>query len=141
MREKQPKPNKSIKPRRIFSETVKRTIVKDIERGKCSVLEASRELTVSDVSIYNWIYKYSLHLKKNRVMVVEDQSESYKSRELEKRILELEAAVGRKQIEIDILNKIIELANAEFDTDLKKNSEQQLSSVSTSKKGSPTITK
>lgn len=141
MREKQPKPNKSIKSRRIFSETVKRTIVKDIERGKCSVLEASRELTVSDVSIYNWIYKYSLHLKKNRVMVVEDQSESYKSRELEKRILELEAAVGRKQIEIDILNKIIELANVEFDTDLKKNSEQQLSSVSTSKKGSPTITK
>lgn len=141
MREKQPKPNKSIKPRRIFSETVKRSIVKDIERGKCSVLEASRDLTVSDVSIYNWIYKYSLHLKKNRVMVVEDQSESYKSRELEKRILQLEAALGRKQIEIDILNKIIELANAEFDTDLKKNSEQQLSSVSTTKKGPPTITK
>lgn len=141
MREKQPKPNKSIKPRRIFTETVKRSIVKDIERGKCSVLEASRDLTVSDVSIYNWIYKYSLHLKKNRVMVVEDQSESYKSRELEKRILQLEAALGRKQIEIDILNKIIELANAEFDTDLKKNSEQQLSSVSTTKKGPPTITK
>ncbi len=34
-------------------------------------------------------------------------SEQYRSKELEKRITELEAALGRKQLEIDYLNKLI----------------------------------
>ena len=105
-----------------FSESIKKQIVKDIEQGKCSVIEASEELQVHHQTVYNWLYKYSSYLKKNRVLVVEEKSEAYRSRELEKRILELEAALGRKQMEIDLLNKIIELANQEYKTDLKKNS-------------------
>jgi transcription initiation factor TFIIIB Brf1 subunit/transcription initiation factor TFIIB len=54
-------------------------------------------------------------------MVVEDQSEAYRSQELEKRIKELEAALGRKQMELDLLEKVIELAGKEYKTDLKKN--------------------
>jgi len=38
--------------RRIFSEQVRKQTVKDIEKGKCSVSSASRELQVSDQSIY-----------------------------------------------------------------------------------------
>ena len=55
-------------------------------------------------------------------MVVEDKSEGFRSKELEKRLKEAEAALGRKQMEVDFLNKIIDLANEEFKTDLKKNS-------------------
>ena len=50
-------------------------------------------------------------------MVVEDQSEAYRSQELEKRIKDLEAALGRKQMEVDFLSKIIDLANQEYKTD------------------------
>jgi transposase len=122
-----------LRLRRVFSKSIKQSIVRDIERGKCTVIEASRELNVSERSIYNWIYSFSRHLVKNRVMVVEDKSESYRSQELEKKIKELEAALGRKQLELDFLNKIIESANAEYHTDLKKNSERK-SSVGINKK-------
>jgi transposase len=112
---------KSLKPRRVFSEQIRKQIVQDIEKNKCSVLEASRELGVHFQTIYNWIYRYSRYLSKNKIMVVEDKSESYRSKELEKQIKELEAALGRKQMEIDLLNKIIELASEKFQTDIKKN--------------------
>ena len=48
------------------------------------------------------------------------ESESYKTKELEKRIQELEAALGRKQLEIDFLNKLIDLGKEELGVDLKK---------------------
>ena len=104
-----------------FSEPVKRQTVKDIESGKCTVLEASRELIVSQQAVYRWIYKFSGYLQKNKILIVADKSESYKTRELEKKLQAAEAALGRKQMEIDILNKLIELAGRELQMDLKKN--------------------
>lgn len=111
----------SLRPHRIFSEAIRRQTVKDIEAGKCSVLQASRELSVTAGAVYKWVHLYSRYLSKNKVMVVEDKSEAYRSMELEKRLKEAEAALGRKQMEIDFLNKLIEFANEEFKTDLKKN--------------------
>lgn len=110
-----------IKEHRIFSEQIRRETVKNIESGKCTVKEASKELLISETAVYNWIYRYSQYLSKKRIMVVEDKSEAYRSKELEKKIKELEAIVGRKQMEIDILNKVIDFANEEFKIDLKKN--------------------
>lgn len=119
---------------RVFSESIRKTTVKDIETGKCSVNQASKELGISSQSVYRWIYRYSRHLIKNRVMVVEDKSEAYRSQDLEKRIKELEAALGRKQIEVELLNQIIELANEEYQTDLKKNLSKDQLKNSDSKK-------
>ena len=130
-----------MRPVRSFSEQIKRQVVKDIENGKCSVAQATSELGVCRKSIYNWIYRFSRHLNKNRRMVVEDQSEAYKSQELEKRIKELEAALGRKQLEVDYLNKIIEIAGKEYKTDLKKNIKKPPFSGSDSPKDKPTGTK
>lgn len=115
------KTKKSIRQVRIFSDSIKKQIVKDIEQGKCSVSEASQELQVSDQSIYNWIYRYSLYLKKNMRLIVEDKSEKYHSKQLEQKIKELEAALGRKQMELDLLNKVIDLAGKTYNTDIKKN--------------------
>ena len=52
--------------------------------------------------------------------MVELNSEGYRSKELEKKVKELEAVVGRKQMEIDFLDKLIEVANDELDIDIKK---------------------
>jgi len=130
----------SLRQRKVFSETIKKQVVADIEKGKCTVLEASRELSVSDQSIYNWIYRYSRYLKKNKTLIVEEKSEVYRSKQLLEQIKELEAALGRKQMEIDLLNKVINLAGEEYKTDLKKNfSNKPLSiSVSTRKPGQDT---
>ena len=112
---------KSLKQLKFFSEGVKKQTVKDIECGKCSVSEASRELMVSQQAVYTWIYKFSGYLQKNKILIVEDKSEGYRTRELEIKLQAAEAALGRKQMELDILNKLIELAGAELKMDLKKN--------------------
>jgi transposase len=109
-----------LRQSRFFSEQVKRDVVKDIENGKCSISQASRELNVSSTSVYRWIGRYSRYLQNNKRLVVEDKSEAYQTEQLRKKILELEAALGRKQMELDLINKVVDLASEEFKTDLKK---------------------
>jgi len=121
---------KFIRQHRFFTKEIKKQVVNDIEKGKCSVSQASRELQVSLTSIYRWLYRYSLYLHKEQVLVVENKSEAYRSHELERRIKELEAALGRKQMEIDLLNKILELASKEQNLDIKKNILSRLSNGS-----------
>lgn len=120
----------AIKQVKRFSQKVKKDIVKGVEKGKCTVLEASRELQVSESTVYNWIYKYSSYLSKNKVLIVEDKSEVSKSAELEKRLKETEAALGRKQMELDLLNKMIDIAGKELKVDLKKSFSKKVSNGS-----------
>jgi transposase len=127
---------KTFRQQRVFSVEIKKQVVRDIEQGKCSVSQARRELGVCEQSIYNWIKQYSRYLHSNKRLVVEDKSEAYRTRELEKRIQGLEAALGRKQMEIDLLSKVIELANEEYQTDIKKNLSRTASNGSGSPKGS-----
>ena len=125
---------KSLKQHRVFSEDIKKQVVRDIEKGRCTARQASRELQVSEQSIYNWLNRYSLNLQRQRVLVVENKSEAYRTKELQKRIQELEAALGRKQMEVDLLNKILEMASEEQKVDIKKNILRQLSNGTDSKK-------
>jgi predicted RNase H-like nuclease (RuvC/YqgF family) len=48
-------------------------------------------------------------------------SQTTKLKELEQRIKELEQNVGQKQIKIEFLEKMIDLAKQEFNIDIKKN--------------------
>ena len=111
----------SLRPRRIFSEKLKKKIVKDIDQGKVSVSGVYREYAVSNVAVYRWLKKFSAHLHPSTTLVMQMDSEQYRSKELEKKVAELEAALGRKQLEIDYLNKLIEIAGKDLGTDLKKN--------------------
>ena len=110
----------SLRQARIFSEPLKKKAVKDIESGKMSVSAVSRDYQVCIQSVYNWLNKYSRHLQSSRRIVIEMDSETNKSKELQKRIKDLEAAFGRKQLEIDYLNKMIEIGSEETGVDLKK---------------------
>jgi transposase-like protein len=111
----------SLKPKRIFSDKLKEKIVRDIEQGKVNVLGASREYAVSERAVYDWLKKFSAYLHPSTTLVMQMDSEQYKSRELEKKIAELEAALGRKQMEVEYLNKLIEIAGNDLGIDLKKN--------------------
>jgi len=79
-----------------------------------------RQYEVSHQSLYNWLNKYSRNLQSTQKMVMQMESESYKTKELEKRIMELEAALGRKQLEVDFLNQMFEQGKKELGVDLKK---------------------
>jgi hypothetical protein len=78
-------------------------------------------------------------LQSGKKLVLQMESESYKSKELEKRIKELEAALGRKQLEVDFLNKMIEQGKKELGVDLKKKFSTPPSTGSGATKGSTGI--
>jgi len=112
----------ALRSKRIFSEELRKSIVKDYESGKMTVRELSRLHAVTDKSIYRWIARYS-GLEKQQIRVVEmKDSSGNKFKELEQRIQELERMVGQKQIQLEFYKQMVELAKDEFGIDLKKNS-------------------
>ncbi len=112
---------KKIKRKRIFSEELRRKAVTEYEKGEMTVLELSKFYGVSITSIYNWIYKYSRFEKNDMQIIEKKMSNTHKIKELESKIKDLERAVGVKQMNIDFLEKMIEIAKEEFDIDIKKN--------------------
>ena len=113
--------------RRVFSEALKKKIVGDYEQGKASVAQISREYEISKVTVYRWLDQYSVYSKQGAKLIVELKSESYRSKELEKKVKELEAALGRKQLEVEFLNKLIEVVGNDIGVDIKKKGSSALS--------------
>jgi transposase len=112
-----------VQPRketRYFSEEARKAIVQEMEKNKMSKAEAARKYKVSQTSIYKWIRQYSAKYQSSLITVVEHQSDSVKNKSLE---LELEKAyemLGRLQAEKMLLEKIVDLADEHYETDLKK---------------------
>ncbi len=112
---------RKIQKKRVFSEELRKQAVKKYEKGEMTVLELSKYYEVTYQSIYNWIYKYSKFQKKSIQIVEMSMSSTSKIKVLEAKIKELEHAVGVKQINIDFLEEMINLAKEEYDIDIKKN--------------------
>ena len=112
---------RSIRKTRKYSIEFKKRIVADFENGKFSVLQLEKLHGVSEQSIYRWIYKFSTFSEKGFRIVEMKDSSNKKMKELEARVKELERTVGRKQIMIDYLEKMMEIAKDELDIDIKKN--------------------
>jgi transposase-like protein len=108
--------------RRSFSEEFKRQCVLDYESGRFTVLELSRLHNVSFALIYRWIYRYSAYNKRKIKVVEMTESSERKIKDLYKRIEDLERIVGQKQLNIDFLEKMIELTKEQYGIDIKKNS-------------------
>ena len=116
------KNGKRIKRRRKFSEDFKLKVVKEYESGQFTVLEMAKIYDIREQIIYNWIYKYSEYNKKSIQVVEMKNSQAERIKKMEVRIKELERAVGQKQMNIDYLEKMIDLAKEHYDIDIKKNS-------------------
>jgi hypothetical protein len=70
--------------------------------------------------------------KKQVKQVVEAKSDTQKIKALEERIKELERIVGQKQLLIEFKDKMIEIAEATYNVDIKKKVSSKLSSGTTS---------
>lgn len=110
-----------IRKQRQFSEEFKKSIVDTYERGEFSVLQLSKLYGIRNPTIYNWIYKFSTFNEKGCRIVEMKDSQENKLKELSNKVKELEQIVGQKQIAIDYLEKMIELAKKDLNIDLKKN--------------------
>lgn len=109
-----------IRKHRVYSEEFKKQLVQEFESGKLSVLQLEKLYGVGNALIYRWIYKFSTFNKQGyRVVEMKDSSKD-KMKAMEKQIKELQRMVGMKQIKIDYLEKMIEIARDEFDMDIKK---------------------
>ena len=75
---------------------------------------------MADNCIYRWIYKYSTFNKKGIRVVEMKKSSTSKFKELEQKVKELERLLGQKQIKIDFLEELIEVAKDELNIDIKK---------------------
>jgi transposase-like protein len=106
---------------RKFTEDFKRKLVKEFEQGTMSVCQMSKLYGITSTQIYDWIYKFSIFNEKGSRIVEMKDSQTTKLKELEQRVKELEQNVGQKQIKIEFLEKMIDLAKQEFNIDIKKN--------------------
>lgn len=116
------KTGKSVKHYRRFSEDFKLKIVKEYESGQSSALDLEKIYDISCTVIYKWIYKYSKYNKQSIQVVEMKDSQSQKVKDLEARVKLLEQTVGQKQMAIDYLEKMIELAEEDLKVDIKKKS-------------------
>ncbi len=106
-----------IRQQRVFSEELKRKIVKDLVSKRTTLRAVVGEHQVNRNSVYTWLYKYSPQHEQKPILVVQMQSEETKNHELRQRLAELERIVGQKQLEIDFLNKLMELGSQELGFD------------------------
>jgi len=111
---------RKLRKQRCYSEEFKKELVYLFESGKYSVPELEKLYGVTNASIYNWIYKFSTFNEKGIRVVEMKQSSSLKLKELAQKVKDLERIVGQKQIKIDYLEKMIDIAKDEFDIDIKK---------------------
>ena len=107
-------------PVRYFSESFKKSKVREIERNLTTVRMVSKEYEVSTTAVYKWLNKYSLLRCKQLRQVIEPMSDAQKIKDLRKQIQELEQLVGQKQIQLEFKEKMIELAEQLYSIDIKK---------------------
>jgi transposase len=110
-----------LKRIRRYGENFKRSLVKQYESGEYTVLELSRLYGISLQSIYRWIHAFSHYEQKGIIVIEKSASSLEKLKQQAARIKELERVVGQKQMELEYLEKLIELAGTELGIDLKKN--------------------
>jgi transposase len=117
----------AIKQHRIFSEEFKKNKVKELVEKRITVTELSKLYSVTRSAVYKWLYRYSKEHQRSPIFVVQMESEAQKTMRLQQQLAELERVVGQKQLEIDFLNKLIEISSEELGFDIKKNISPRLS--------------
>jgi len=133
---RQVKSKLEIRERRIFSEELKKKAVKELASKRTTIRSLMAEHQVSANTVYRWLYQYSAHHEQKCTLVVQMKSEEIKNSELRQRMAELERIVGQKQLEIDFLNKLLEIGSVELGFDLKKSFSPPPSNGTGSAKGS-----
>lgn len=110
---------KRPKERRYFSEHARKAIVDEIDAG-LSVAEASRKYEVSKTSINKWRRAYSKKYSPCLVRVVEHKSDSQRNKQLQSELAQVYELLGQSQAKNMLLEKVIDLADQHYQTDLKK---------------------
>lgn len=99
--------------RNSFQEALKRSIVGEIEEGRLSIMDASREYHISKSMIGLWLKEYGKYRPKKDIVEVVMKSEK-------DRIAELEKALADATLKARIYEELIKEADKEYKIDIKK---------------------
>ena len=105
---------KVVKIVRTYSESLKLKAVKEIESGVMNQSEAARYYGCTKGAVNFWMRKYSNKLQQTKVIRVGMKSESDKIRELE-------SALAKAHMKLDVYEKMMELAKENDGIEVKKN--------------------
>ena len=119
----------SSKTIRHFSVEFKEQIIAQLDAKLTTISDIVRIYEVSAVSVCRWRQQHSKHYSKPTKIVVEMESEALKTKALLERNAELERIIGQKQLKIDYLEKLIEIASDDLKIDLKKSTNTILSTI------------
>lgn len=124
--------SKQVKTIRRYSIRFKKHVVEELERGHCSKESIRRKYGIKGGStVQNWIRKFGKQHLLNQVVRIETMGEKDRIKELENQIKKLKLALADSLLAQRSLEVIIDEANREYDTDLKKNFGDQESKGST----------
>lgn len=107
--------------RRTFSTEFKKQMVYEIENKVTTVRHIMQTYEVAERTIYTWLHKFGVKWQPKTNVVVQLESEAVKRKHLQEQIRHLEATIGQKQVEIDILEQILSLVEQDYGISLKKN--------------------
>lgn len=111
-----------------YSETFKSEVVKQIESGKLSVLEASRQYEIGgSMTVYRWLTKYGTKETEMKPTGKKEKLESVSASELSTRELSAEVAALKRLLELERLRsesylQMIKLAEEKFQIPIEKKS-------------------
>ena len=102
-----------------YSESFRIKVVKEIENGILNKEQARIKYGIGGKStVLSWCRKYGR--ERYPYMIKKQKDKLLSADEKDKRIAELEAQLAQKQLAVDALEALIEVANEMYDTDLKK---------------------
>lgn len=104
-----------------YSISFKQKVVKEIEEEGLSISDANRRYGINGgETVKKWLQELGRSHLLHTVIRVEMKGEKDRMRELEKEIQKLKIALADAYLERDCAEKVIEVANELYQTDLKK---------------------
>lgn len=105
-----------------YSTCFKQKVVRELEESGASYQGISRKYGIRGGStVCNWVKKYGKNHLINKVVRVEMKGEKDEIKRLQKELSKYKEAFAELSLKYRCSEKIIEIANEEYDTDLKKN--------------------
>ena len=129
--------NMTRQPRTIirYSISFKQKVVKEIEEEGLGISEAARRYGITGCStIPKWLQQFGRNHLLNKIVRVEMKEEKDRVKELEAEVRKLKIALADATMEKQVLEKLIDVVNEHYQTDVKKNLGQQPSKGVTKKR-------
>lgn len=119
-----------------YSISFKQKVVREIEEEGLTFLQIRRRYGIKGGNtIQNWVRKFGKNHLLNKIVRVEVKGEKDRVKELEAEIKKLKMALADATMERHVLEKLIEIVDEHYQTDVKKNLGPQSSKGATRKKG------